>query len=68
MSSTRNLAIPTPEEDVAINAGIAADPDTFEPGEAHFKQLKRMGRPRKALPEVSLTVRSSAGQKKSRLS
>lgn len=60
MSSTRKLVIPTPEEDAAINAGIAADPDTFEPSEAHFKQLKRMGRPRKASPKVSLTVRYDA--------
>lgn len=60
MSSTRKLIIPTPEEDAAINAGIAADPDTFEPSEAQFKQLKRMGRPRKASPKVSLTVRYDA--------
>lgn len=29
-SKTRGLVIPTPEEDVAINAGIAADLDTRE--------------------------------------
>ncbi len=26
----RTLIVPTPEEDAAINAGIAADPDTHE--------------------------------------
>lgn len=60
MSSTRKLIMPTPAEDAAINAGIAADPDTFEVGEAEFKQLKRMGRPRKASPKVPLTVRYDA--------
>lgn len=31
---------PTPEEDAAINAGIAADPDTYELSDAEFAQLK----------------------------
>lgn len=60
MSSTRKLIMPTPEEDSAINAGIAADPDTFEPSETEFKRLKRMGRPRKDSPKVPLTVRYDA--------
>jgi len=29
-TSTRNFYLPTDEEDVAINTGIAADPDTYE--------------------------------------
>ena len=57
MSNKRKLIWPTPEEDAAINAGIAADPDTYEPAAAEFKQLKRMGRPPKARPKVSVTIR-----------
>ena len=38
--------MPTPEEDALINAGIAADPDTYELSDDEFKQLKPMrGRP-----------------------
>ena len=51
MSSKRKLIMPTPEEDAAINRGIAADPDTYELGAEEFKQLKkRGGRPRLAGP------------------
>jgi len=32
--------IPTPEEDVAINAGIAADPDSRELGDKWFAEAK----------------------------
>ncbi len=37
---------PTDEEDAAINAGIAADPDTFELTDEHFAMM----RPFSALP------------------
>ncbi len=30
--SGREVIVPTPEENAAINAGIAADPDTYELG------------------------------------
>lgn len=36
--------MPTLEEDAAINAGIAADPDTFELDDAWFAKARR-GRP-----------------------
>ncbi|MFA5663406.1 MAG: BrnA antitoxin family protein [Castellaniella sp.] len=48
---------PTPEEDVAINRGIAADPDTYELGQEEFRQLKRVGRPRSDNPKVAVTIR-----------
>ena len=32
--------MPTPEEDARINAGIAADPDTYEPTEEEFKEMR----------------------------
>lgn len=57
MSSKRKLIMPTPEEDAAINRGIAADPDTYELGEEEFKQLKRIGRPRLENPKVAVTIR-----------
>ncbi|MFT0533680.1 BrnA antitoxin family protein [Castellaniella hirudinis] len=58
MSSKRKLIMPTPEEDVAINRGIAADPDTYEMGSEEFKQLKkRVGRPRLDTPKVAVTIR-----------
>jgi uncharacterized protein (DUF4415 family) len=34
----------TPEEEAAIMAGIAADPDTYEVSDAEFKTMRR-GRP-----------------------
>lgn len=53
----KGLIMPTPEEDAAINAGIAADPDTYELGEQEFKQLRKVGRPRATQTKVQLTVR-----------
>ncbi|MCQ9616398.1 hypothetical protein L1889_06515 [Paenalcaligenes niemegkensis] len=43
------LIMPTEVEDAAINAGIAADPDTDELSLAEFKQLKWVGRPARML-------------------
>lgn len=57
MSSKRKLIMPTPDEDAAINRGIAADPDTYELGEEEFKRLKRVGRPRLDAPKVAVTIR-----------
>ena len=57
MSSKRKLIMPTPEEDAAINRGIAVDPDTYELGPDEFKQLKRVGRPRLDTPKVAVTIR-----------
>ena len=52
----RVLVMPTPEEDAAINAGIAQDPDTYELGGAEFKQLRR-GRPLGSGTKVQVTLR-----------
>lgn len=60
MSNKRKLIIPTEADDAAINAGIAADPDTYELSKTEFKQLKRVGRPKSASPKVALTVRYDA--------
>ncbi len=43
--SGRMIQVPTPEENAAIDIGIAADPDTYELSAAEFKKLKPV-RPR----------------------
>lgn len=58
--SGRALIVPTPEEDAAINAGIAADPDTQEITGAEFAQMRRMGRPKLVSPKVPTTIRFDA--------
>ena len=55
----RVLVLPTPEEDAAINAGIAQDPDTYELGAVEFKQLRR-GRPLGSGTKVQVTLRLDA--------
>lgn len=57
--SGRVFELPTPEENAAINAGIAADPDTHELTDAEFTQLKRVGRPRSASTKERITIRLS---------
>ncbi len=52
----RVLAMPTPDEDAAINAGIAQDPDTYEVGANEFRQLRR-GRPLGSGTKVQVTLR-----------
>ena len=47
--SGHSVVVPTREESVAINAGIAADPDTYELSASEFKALRRVGRPRVAI-------------------
>lgn len=56
----KELILPTPEEDAAINAGIEADPDTYELSKSEFGQLKRVGRPKSDSPKIQLTVRYDA--------
>jgi uncharacterized protein (DUF4415 family) len=59
--SGRKFILPTPEEDASINAGIAADPDTYELSDAEFARLKRIGRPRATTPlKVPTTIRFDA--------
>jgi len=55
------VIVPTPEEDAAINKGIAQDPDTFDPqdGFDHLKPVKLnlRGRPIGSGQKTQLTVR-----------
>ncbi|MFI3155533.1 MAG: BrnA antitoxin family protein [Methylococcaceae bacterium] len=59
--STRNFYLPTDEEDAAINAGIAIDPDTYELSDAEFSRLKpqRLGRPLSERTKERITIRLS---------
>ncbi|MHB1618526.1 MAG: BrnA antitoxin family protein [Sulfuricella sp.] len=53
--------MPTPEEADTINAGIAADPNTYELTDEEFAHLKPMrGRPASANPKVHTGLRLDA--------
>jgi uncharacterized protein (DUF4415 family) len=57
--SGRSVKLPSPDEDAAINKGIAADPDTYELNEAEFKRLKLVrprGRPAGSGSKIQLTL------------
>ena len=59
--SGRIVELPSNEEESAINAGIAADSDTYELSDAEFAQLKPMGRPLSRHPlKVATTIRFDA--------
>ena len=51
----------TPEEEAQINAGIDADPDTFEPTDAQFAQFRpvKLGRPFAEQTKEKITIRLS---------
>lgn len=58
MKAKRKIIMPTQEEDAAINAGIAADPDTYELSAEEFKQLKPLrGRPVGSGKKEQVTIR-----------
>ena len=58
MKAKRKIIMPTQEEDAAINAGIAADPDTYELSTKEFKQLKPLrGRPVGSGKKEQVTIR-----------
>lgn len=51
----------TPEEEAQINAGIAADPDTFEPTAEQVASMRPYGRPKSQHPlKQSTTIRFDA--------
>lgn len=57
--SGRAFELPTRKENAAINAGIAADEDTYEVPDAQFAKLKRVGRPPAAVTKERITIRLS---------
>ncbi|UYM15260.1 BrnA antitoxin family protein [Endozoicomonas euniceicola] len=58
--SGRWIELNTDEEEAAINAGIAADPDTYELTDEEFKQLRPVGRPKADVTKERITIRLSA--------
>lgn len=48
------LIRPTAQENTAINAGIAADPDTYELSDEEFAQLKPLRRGKQKAPTKEL--------------
>jgi len=57
--SGRAFELPSDEEDTAINAGIATDPDTYELSDDEFKRLRRAGRPKAVVTKERITIRLS---------
>ena len=58
MKAKRKIIMPTQEEDAVINAGIAADPDTYELSADEFKKLKPLrGRPVGSGKKEQVTIR-----------
>jgi len=57
--SGRSVKLPTKNEDAAINAGIAADADTYELSGREFRQLRAVGRPRAPVTKERITIRLS---------
>jgi uncharacterized protein (DUF4415 family) len=60
IATKTKLLRPTKREEVAINAGIAADRDTYELSDAEFRRLRPVrGRPRSVAPKERITIRVS---------
>jgi uncharacterized protein (DUF4415 family) len=54
------LVLPTPTEDAAIAAGIAQDPDTYEPSALELGMMRRPGRPLGSGTKKQITLRLDA--------
>ena len=50
------IELPTPEEDAAINAGIATDPDTYELSAEEFAQLRPVGESKAEPAKEQITI------------
>ena len=57
--SGRPFDLPSTEEEAAIQAGIAADPDTYAPSDDEFRQMRRVGRPKADVTKERITIRLS---------
>lgn len=55
----RLIELPSDEEDLQINEGIATDADTFELNEQQFKMLRPVGRPKADETKERVTIRLS---------
>ncbi|MEY4978593.1 MAG: hypothetical protein RLZZ352_863 [Pseudomonadota bacterium] len=57
LSNGRTLRLNTADEDAAIDAGIAQDPDTYEPNNREIASMKRPGRPLGSGCKTQVTLR-----------
>ena len=57
MDKLREINMPTPEEDAAINVGIAADPDTYEVSDEEFARMRKPGRPAATVVRPMVSMR-----------
>ncbi len=57
--SGRHFELPTDEEEISINAGIAADSDTYELTKSEASTLRRVGRPTSEVTKERITIRLS---------
>ena len=55
--SGKLIRVPSPEEEAFINAGIAADPDTYVPSDAEFKRMRTVGRPPAVIKRPLMSIR-----------
>ncbi|MBT5291076.1 MAG: BrnA antitoxin family protein [Thiotrichales bacterium] len=55
----RKITLNSEEEDVAINSGIASDPDTYELSGVEFENLRPVGRPKSEMTKDKITIRLS---------
>jgi uncharacterized protein (DUF4415 family) len=58
--SGRVLVAPTLAEDAAVAAGIAHDPDTYEPSDHEISAMRRPGRPMGSGTKKQITLRLDA--------
>ncbi len=57
--SGRTFKLPSEEEEVAINAGIAVDSDARELSDEEFKKLRPVGRPKAEKTKEPVSIRLS---------
>ena len=55
----RRIVLNDADEEAAIEAGIKADPETYEPGEDDARSLRRPGRPPLEVTKERVTIRLS---------
>lgn len=57
LSNGRTLRLNTPAQDAAIDAGIAQDPDTYEPRASEIVNMNKPGRPLGSGTKTQVTLR-----------
>ena len=55
--SGRVVIVPSAQENAAINAGIAADPDSYEVSDEEFAKMRKPGRPAATVVRPMVSMR-----------